>query len=81
MKAKRWSFLILVVVLGMVLAACGGDGDSTDTTAAGGDGETTTSAGGAGGEDVTLRVLVHQNPPMVAFMEAFNDKFEADNPN
>lgn len=77
MKTKRWSFLILVVVLGMVLAACGGDGDSTDTTA-GGDGETTTSAGG---EDVTLRVLVHQNPPMVAFMEQFNDKFEADNPN
>jgi len=80
-KAKRWSFLILVVVLGMVLAACGGDDDSTDTTAAGGDGETTTSAGGAGGEDLTLRVLVHQNPPMVEFMEAFNDKFEADNPN
>jgi raffinose/stachyose/melibiose transport system substrate-binding protein len=79
-KAKRWSFLILVVVLGMVLAACGGDDDSTDTTA-GGDGETTTSAGGAGGEDVTLRVLVHQNPPMVAFMEEFNSQFEADNPN
>ncbi len=32
-------------------------------------------------EDATLRVLVHQNPPMVEFMEAFNDQFEADNPN
>ena len=31
-------------------------------------------------EDVTLRVLVHQNPPMVEFMESFNDQFEADNP-
>ena len=31
-------------------------------------------------EDVTLRVLVHQNPPMVEFMEAFNDSFEAANP-
>ncbi len=31
-------------------------------------------------EDVTLRVLVHQNPPMVEFMEAFNDSFEASNP-
>jgi raffinose/stachyose/melibiose transport system substrate-binding protein len=89
-KTKKWSFLILVVVLGMVLAACGGDDDSTDTTAAGGDGETTTTAAGGGettttaaasGEDVTLRVLVHQNPPMVAFMEAFNDEFEAANPN
>ncbi|MDE0066636.1 MAG: extracellular solute-binding protein [Acidimicrobiaceae bacterium] len=31
-------------------------------------------------EDVTLRVLVHQNPPMVEFMESFNDEFEAANP-
>jgi len=31
-------------------------------------------------EEVTLRVLVHQNPPMVEFMEAFNTKFEAANP-
>jgi raffinose/stachyose/melibiose transport system substrate-binding protein len=31
-------------------------------------------------EDVTLRVLVHQNPPMVEFMESFNDQFEAANP-
>ncbi len=30
---------------------------------------------------VTLRVLVHQNPPMVAFMEEFNKKFQAANPN
>lgn len=28
----------------------------------------------------TLRVLVHQNPPMVEFMEAFNEKFQQDNP-
>lgn len=78
MKAKRWSFLILAVVLGMVLAACGGDSDDTTTTA-GGDGEGTTTA--PAGEDVTLRVLVHQNPPMVEFMEAFNDSFEEANPN
>ncbi|CAN5677431.1 extracellular solute-binding protein [soil metagenome] len=32
-------------------------------------------------EDVTLRVLVHQNPPMVAYMEEFNDTFEGANPN
>lgn len=29
----------------------------------------------------TLKVLVHQNPPMVAFMEAFNKKFQEKNPN
>lgn len=29
---------------------------------------------------VTLRVLVHQNPPMVAFMEAFNKAFQDKNP-
>jgi raffinose/stachyose/melibiose transport system substrate-binding protein len=33
------------------------------------------------GEPVTLRVLIHQNPPMVEFMEAFNDQFEAQYPN
>lgn len=30
---------------------------------------------------VTLRVLVHQNPPMVAFMETFNQKFHEKYPN
>lgn len=30
---------------------------------------------------VTLRVLVHQNPPMVEFMEAFNASFSEANPN
>ena len=25
--------------------------------------------------------MIHQNPPMVEFMESFNDQFEADNPN
>jgi raffinose/stachyose/melibiose transport system substrate-binding protein len=31
-------------------------------------------------DPLTLRVLVHQNPPFVAFMESFNEQFEADNP-
>lgn len=30
----------------------------------------------AAAANVTLRVLVHQNPPMVAFMETFNQKFQ-----
>lgn len=32
-------------------------------------------------EEVTLRVLVHQNPPMVEFMEEFNAQFEEEYPN
>jgi raffinose/stachyose/melibiose transport system substrate-binding protein len=87
-KSKRWSALILVVVLGLVLAACGDDAESETTTTTSGDAATTTAAGGDGGtdvdlapdEDVTLRVLVHQNPPMVEFMEAFNAQYEASNP-
>lgn len=35
----------------------------------------------ASAEDVTLRVLVHQNPPMTEFLESFNDTFEEANPN
>jgi raffinose/stachyose/melibiose transport system substrate-binding protein len=32
-------------------------------------------------EEVTLRVLIHQNPPMVEFMEQFNAQFEEAYPN
>jgi raffinose/stachyose/melibiose transport system substrate-binding protein len=39
-----------------------------------------TAAPAPAGGDITLRILVHQNPPMVAFLEAFNAQFEADNP-
>lgn len=42
--------------------------------------EAALAAADAPKDDVTLRVLVHQNPPMVEFMEAFNDSFEAANP-
>ena len=34
------------------------------------------AAAQASAEDVTLRVLVHQNPPIIAFMETFNEQFE-----
>ena len=41
----------------------------------------TAFAGSAAAQDpVTLRVLVHQNPPFVAFMELFNEQFEANHP-
>jgi raffinose/stachyose/melibiose transport system substrate-binding protein len=82
-KNKRWLFVTaFLVVFALVLAACGGsDGEETTTTAAGGDGETTTTAsGGEPAEDVTLRVLIHQNPAFTAYMEQFNADFEAANP-
>lgn len=34
----------------------------------------------AAAQTTTLRVLVHQNPPMVAFMEAFNQQFQENHP-
>jgi raffinose/stachyose/melibiose transport system substrate-binding protein len=40
------------------------------------------TTGGESASDLegTLRVLIHQNPPNVAFMEDFNEQFMADNP-
>jgi raffinose/stachyose/melibiose transport system substrate-binding protein len=72
-----------------MLAACGGGdeettettaGDSTETTAAADDGGETTQTTNAPVEDVTLRVLIHQNPAFTEYMEAFNADFEAANP-
>ena len=81
MRSKRWLLVTaFLVVFTLVLAACGGsDGEETTTTAAGGDGGTTTTAGGEPAEDVTLRVLIHQNPAFTAYMEQFNADFEAAN--
>ena len=77
MKNKRTLFIALFVVLALVLAACGGD--STDTTA-GDTGDTTADGGDTGGEEVTLRVLAHQNPAFVTYMEDFNKRFQDANP-
>ena len=82
MRNRKTLFISLLVVLALVLAACGGD--STDTTA-GDTGDSGTDSGDSGDsgdtvEDVNLTVLVHANPPMTAFMETFNDEFEAANP-
>ena len=89
--------LVAVLLLfGLIAAACGNDDDSSSEPAGGDSGAGEAAATEAPApepeeapeeapteaplEDVTLRVLVHQNPPMVEFMESFNDSFEAANP-
>ncbi len=68
--------MILLVALSMVLIAC--QPAAAPTEAPGG--EAPPDAPPAA-EEVTLRVLVHQNPPMVEFMESFNSSFEEKYPN
>ena len=65
---RRLSLIALLLAFGLVVGACGDDGAGTETT-------------GTSAEPITLRVLVHQNPPMVEFMENFNKEFQAANSN
>ena len=87
----------VLLALGLIAAACGGDDESDGTATDTGDdsaeseessdeaseepADTSDEEAADAGEEVTLKVLVHQNPPMVAFFEEFNAQFEADNPN
>jgi raffinose/stachyose/melibiose transport system substrate-binding protein len=90
MKNKRWLLITLLVILGLMLVACGGD-EEPETVEEPAVEETTQEEAeepaeeaeepAAEAEPVTLRVLIHQNPPMVEFMESFNDEFEAAYPN
>ncbi|MBX0331002.1 extracellular solute-binding protein [Oscillochloris sp. ZM17-4] len=76
---KRSSvFLGLVLALATLLAACG---SSTSTPAAPAADATAAPAAAPAAEKVTLKVLVHQNPPMVEFMNTFNEQFQAKHPN
>jgi raffinose/stachyose/melibiose transport system substrate-binding protein len=71
MKKISWFVVSMMIVLSMTLAACSSSPSTSDT------GEEPAAAS----EKVTLSVLVHQNPPMVEFMEEFNQKFEEKYPN
>jgi raffinose/stachyose/melibiose transport system substrate-binding protein len=57
--------MAVIVIFSMLLSACAPAAQATEPAAA----------------KVTLRVLVHQNPPMVTFMEDFNKKFQTKYPN
>lgn len=65
--------IVVLMILSMVLTACAAPANQAPATSGEG--------GQASDAKVTLRVLVHQNPPMVAFMEEFNKKFQEKYPN
>jgi len=90
MKQLSKKLALLLAVLALVAAACSSDDDDSvaDATDAG-DSTTEETSSDDGGDDGTaeeaglegtLRVMIHQNPPMVAWVENFNDEFEAANP-
>jgi raffinose/stachyose/melibiose transport system substrate-binding protein len=77
MRNKITLVIAILMVAGLLLSACGTQ--ATQAPAEGGESEAAQAP--ETGEKVTLRVLVHQNPPMVEFMEAFNQKFSEKYPN
>ncbi len=91
MKKKKWLLVSLLLIICLMLVACGGsDNEPAEEEAAPAEEAAASGEETASGEEaapaeeaapVTLRVLIHQNPPMVAFMEAFNEKFQAAYPN
>jgi raffinose/stachyose/melibiose transport system substrate-binding protein len=66
--------IVALVILSVLISACA----SPATPAPASDGG---AQAPAAVENVTLKVLVHQNPPMVEFMESFNKKFTEEYPN
>jgi raffinose/stachyose/melibiose transport system substrate-binding protein len=84
MKTKWFSVASLLLVAIMLISACGATEEPTaaPTEAAAQPTEAAAEPTEApAAEELTLRVLVHQNPPMVEFMESFNEQFEAKYPN
>ncbi len=81
MRSKKSRVATALVAFGLVVAACGSDDDGADDSSSDDSSTDATTADGAASDlDGTLRVLIHQNPPGVEFMENFNDEFEAANP-
>lgn len=76
MSKKFLTLVSMLILLATVLAACGG-GAATPAPAASG----SEPAPAPAEAKVTLKVLIHQNPPMVEFVEAFNKQFQTKYPN
>lgn len=68
---------LVTLALVFVLAACGST--ATETTQA--PAEEMQEQAGVCTEEATLKILAHQNPPMVEFMTKFNEDFMAKYPN
>jgi raffinose/stachyose/melibiose transport system substrate-binding protein len=84
MSKRILTLVSMILVLTTLLAACGGAATPAPaaTQAPGAAAPAAPAAPQApAAEKATLKVLVHQNPPMVEFMNAFNEKFQANNPN
>jgi raffinose/stachyose/melibiose transport system substrate-binding protein len=85
MSKRIWIFMGLLVVASLLFVACGGGAPAEEAAeepaAEVEEAVEEVEEAAEEGEPVTLRVLIHQNPPMVEFMEAFNDEFEAAYPN
>jgi raffinose/stachyose/melibiose transport system substrate-binding protein len=83
MKSKWFGFASMLLVVVLLISACGATEEpaaqATEAPEAPAAEAQPTEAPAA--EEVTLTVLVHQNPPMVEFMEAFNEEFQAKYPN
>ncbi len=71
---------LLVGVLALVVAACGGPSATPAPTAAPATTAPTEAPATPAPLSGTVRVLIHQNPPFVDFMTTFNSKFEAAHP-
>jgi raffinose/stachyose/melibiose transport system substrate-binding protein len=75
MKNKRLLTLTsMLLLVTLVITACGGATEAPAVPDQPGDAPAVAA-------NVTLRVLVHQNPPMVEFMESFNEAFQDKYPN
>jgi raffinose/stachyose/melibiose transport system substrate-binding protein len=77
--------IIGLTIAGLAVAACGGSTATTAPTAAPAEsaapGATAAPAESAAPAlSGTVRVLIHQNPPLVDFLTAFNESFQAANP-
>jgi len=80
MKSKSFIFVSMLLVAILLISACGGATEpAAQQNEAPASGSEPTEPPAA--EKVTLTVLVHQNPPMVEFMDAFNEDFQAKYPN
>ncbi|KPL72046.1 hypothetical protein ADN00_16320 [Ornatilinea apprima] len=80
MMPKKLNFvLVIFVAVAMILTACAPSAPAAPAASENQPAEAGQPAQPA--EKVTLRVLVHQNPPMVEFMENFNAQFTEKYPN